>query len=79
MIQEYGDLYKLSIFMHLCCLNYVGNAAVDTGLNTIEFCSQISAIRQEHCTGGRVIHDTPDDMFDRFCSIAVSLPDDSLT
>jgi len=75
MIREYCDLCKLSIFMHLCRLNYVGNAMVDVGLNTLKGCSQITALRQVYSTNGCTTHDTPDKMFDKFSQLALSLPD----
>ena len=46
IIQEYGDLCKLEMFVHLCVLNYVGHANVDIGLNTLDVCSQISDVKQ---------------------------------
>ena len=66
MIREYCKLCKLSICMHLCRLNYVGNATVDAGLNTLEVCSQISALCQVYSTNGCASHDTPDEIFDIF-------------
>ena len=45
MIQKYNDLCKLSIFLHLCQLNYVGDTTIDVGLNTMEVCGQISTLR----------------------------------
>ena len=74
IIQEYGDLCKLNIFVHLCVLNYVGHANVDIGLNTLDVCSQISDVKQVYNQNGRMYHDTPDKLFDRFSSLAVSLP-----
>ena len=79
VIQEYSDLCKLSIYMYLCRLNYVGNATVDTSLNTLEVCTEISSLRQVHCNNGRVTHDTPDELFNKFSSLAVHLPNNSST
>ena len=58
--------------MHLCQLNYLGNTKVDTSLITIDVCSQISSIKQVYCKGGRMQHDTPDDIFNRFPILADS-------
>ena len=63
--------------MHLCRLNYVGHTKVDIGLNTLEICSQISEVKQVYCKGGRVQHNTPDELYDRYSVLAVSLPADS--
>ena len=79
MIQEYCKLYKLSNFMHLCQLNYVGNDTVDVGLNTLEVCNQISDLRQGQCANGCVTHDTPEKIFDKFSRLVDSLPDNSST
>ena len=72
-----GDQCKLEIIMHLCRLNYVGYTKVDVELNTLEVCSQISEVKQVYCKGGRVQHNTPDELYDRYSILAVSLPADS--
>ena len=76
-IRNYSDQCKLEIFLHLCQLNYVGLTNIDIGLNTLEVCSHISELKQVYCKGGRTHHDTPDELFDRFSVLAVSLPANS--
>ena len=70
---------QLLMFMHLCRLNYVDGTTVDVELNTLEVCSQISALHQVYIANGRVTHDTPDEMLDKFLQLAVILPDNSST
>ena len=77
IIREYGDQCKLAIFMHLCRLNYVRHIKLDVELNTLEVCSQISEVKQVYFKGGRVQHDTPDELYDRYSILTVSLPADS--
>ena len=74
IIREYGDLCKLDFSMYLCVLNYVGHINVNIGLNTLDVCSQISDVKQVYNQNGRMYHDTPDELFDRFSTLAVSLP-----
>ena len=74
IIREYGDLCKLEIFMQSCVLNYMGHTNVDVGLNTLDVCSQISDVKQVYNQNERMYHDTPDELFDRFSTLAVSLP-----
>ena len=74
IIRDYGELCKLEIFMHLCMLNYVGHTKVDVGLNTLDIYSQISDVKQVYNQNGRMYHNTPDELFDRFLTLAVSLP-----
>ena len=40
MVRNYGEQYKLEVFLHLFRLNYVGHTKVDVGLNTLYVCSQ---------------------------------------
>ena len=74
IIREYGDVCKLEMFIHLCVLNYVGHINVNIGLNTLDVCSQISDVKQVYNQNGRMYHDTPDELFDRFSTLVVSLP-----
>ena len=76
-LREYSDICKLEIFLHLCQLNYVGQANVDVSLNTLDICSEISKLKQVYCVNGIVHHNTPDELFDRISSLAVSLPVDA--
>ena len=77
IIQDYCEQCKLEVFLYLCRLNYVGHARVNINLNTLEVCSQISSVKQVYCTNGRVIHYTPDELFDKYSRLALSLPDDA--
>ena len=77
LVRDYGDQCKLETFMHLCCLNYVGHTKVDIGLNMLEVCSQVFEVKQVYCKCGRVQHDTPDELYDRYSILAVSLPADA--
>ena len=74
IIREYKDVCKLEICMHLYVLDYVGHTKVDVGLNTLNVCSQISDVKHVYNQNGRMYHDTPDEIFDRFSTLAVSLP-----
>ena len=50
---------------------------MDTLLSVQEVCCQISAIKQVYSLGGKVRTDTPDELFDKFTSLSVSLPGDT--
>ena len=49
------------------------------GLSTMEVYAQINVLRQVHYTYGQIVHATPDELFDQYCSLAVSLPENSST
>ena len=74
IVQKYGDLCKLEICMNVCILNYVGHTKVDVGLNTLDICRQISDVIQVYNQNRRMCHDTPDELFDQFSTLVVSLP-----
>ena len=65
--------------MHLCMLDYVGNDKIDPSLNVVEVCRQISGLKQVRMVDGRLLTDTPDELFDKFNEISVSLPDNAST
>ena len=67
------------MFIYLCRLNYVGHGMIDTSLNVQDVCHQISSIKQVRSNGGKVRADTPDELFDKFNILSVSLPDDATT
>ena len=80
ILLPYSDLCKLDIFMNLCMLNYVGTTTIDPSLNVQEVCRKISSLRQQYTVRGRgVTTDTPDELFDKFLVLCVSLPDDAST
>ena len=63
--------------MHLCMLDYVGNDKVDPSLNVVEVCRQISEVKQMRMIDGKLQTATPDELFDEFSEISVSLPDNA--
>ena len=76
-IHAYAELCKLDIFMHLCKLDYVGADNVDPGLNVVEVCRQISSLKQIWNENSSIHTDTPDELYDKFTRLAVSLPTDA--
>ena len=48
-----------------------------TSLNVAEVCRQTSKLRQVAFSGRRLVTSTPDELYERFSYIAVSLPDKS--
>ena len=76
-IQAYANLCKLDIFMNLCRQDYVGEDNVDPGLNVVEVCRQISSLRQVWNSGSTIHTDTPDELYDKFTRLTVSLPPDA--
>ena len=63
--------------MHLCMLDYVGNDIVDPSLNVVEVCRQISDVKQTRMVNGKFHTATPDELFNEFSEISVSLPDNT--
>ena len=63
--------------MHLCMLDYVGNDKVDPSLNVVEVCRQISNVNQTRMVNGKLHTATPDELFDEFSEISVSLLDNA--
>ena len=55
--------------------SYMGSNEIDSSLNVAEVCLQISEVKQVCLSNGQLITDTPAELFERFSSIAVSLPD----
>ena len=77
LLQDYSEKCKLDIFMNLCMWDYVGNNTVDTTLNVQEICRKINTVKQVWNIGRRVCTDTPDELYDKFTCLSVSLPDDA--
>ena len=65
--------------MYLCMLDYVGHDKIDPSLNVVEVYRKISELNQVQSVNGRLITDNPEELFDRFNEISVSLPDNAST
>ena len=78
-LRQFSDRCKLDIFLHLCMLDYVGSDSIDISLNVQEVCRKISSLCQRYTVRGKIVTDTPDELFDKFLVLSVSLPDDATT
>ena len=63
--------------MHLCILDYVGSDAIDPTLSVQEVCRKNSDLKQVYSVNGKVFTDTPDEIFDKYISLVVNLPDNA--
>ena len=77
ILQTYTEKCKFDIFMHLCRLDYVGSDKIDPTLSVQEVCRKISDLKQVYSVNGKVFTDTPDDIFDKYISLVVNLPDNA--
>ena len=77
LLREFSDKCRLDIFMHQCMIDYVGNDKVDPTLHVQDVCKQLSLTKQIYTCRGKNIELTPDEMFDRFCALSVSLPENA--
>ena len=77
LLHNFSEKCKLDIFIHLCMLDYVGNDIVDPSLNVVEVCRQISDVKKTRMVNGKLHTATPDELFDEFSEISVSLPDNA--
>ena len=77
ILQNYADKCKFDICMYLCMLDYVGEDKIDPTLNVQEVCRRISDLKQKMSDNERVYTDTPDELFDKYISHAVNLPNDA--
>ena len=60
-------------------LNYIGHDKVDPYLNVVEVCHKISEVKQVRLINGRLTTYTPDELFDQYSEIPISLPDNAST
>ena len=60
-------------------LDYVGHDKIDPSLNVVEVCRKISELKKIQSVNGGLITDTPEELFDQFNEISVSLPDNAST
>ena len=65
--------------MHLCMLDYVGHDKIDPALSVQGVCKKLSNLKQNYFAHGRNYAYTPDELFDQFCALSVSLPDNVKT
>ena len=79
ILREFGESCKLDIFLYLCRLNYVGHDKIDVTMNTQEVCTQISELQQSYVYNGNSNVDTPEELFNKFTSLTVNLPDNAVT
>ena len=79
VIRDISDKCRLDIFMHLCMMDYVGEATVDPSLNVQEVCRKISSLKLNYIHNNKQVTDTPDELFNKFSSLSVNLPNDAKT
>jgi len=73
---DFADQCRLDIYLYACCRFYVGNATVDKDTSILEVCREIASLNQEYRDGnGRLVVDTPEELFMKFLAYAGSLPD----
>ena len=58
-------------------LDYVDNGKVGPSLNVVEVCCQISEVKQMRMVDEKLYTATPDELFDEFSEISVSLLDNA--
>ena len=78
-LHTYSGKCQLDIFMYLCMLDFVGHDKINPSLNLFEVCRKISELKQVQSVNGRLITDIPEELFDRFNEISVSLPENAST
>ena len=52
---------------------------IDPTLNVVEVCCHINELRQVRLVNGKIEADTPDELFNKFKELSVSLPDKTNT
>jgi len=73
---DFVDQYRLDIYLRAYRRFYVGNATVDKYTSMLEVCREIVSLKQEYRDGnGRLVVDTPEELFMKFLAYAGSLPD----
>ena len=77
MLYKFSEKCKLEFFIHLCILNNVGHGKVEPYLNVVELCHQISEVKRVRMVEGKLQTATPDELFDQFSEILVSLPENA--
>jgi len=76
LLLEVSDQCRLDVYLHACRKFCVGNAKVDENTSTIEVCREISGLSQKwRDSHGRMIVDTPEELFSKFMALVESLPD----
>ena len=60
-------------------INYVGYDEVDPALHVQDVSKQLSLIKQTYTSQGRIVELTPDKLFNKFCALLVSLPENAKT
>ena len=77
-LYAYGEKCKLDVFLAMCRKYYVGHDSVDNSLSTQDVCRQISSLKQDYKDNhGRLLHDTPDNLFNKFLQLSSNLPESS--
>jgi len=73
---DFADQCRLDIYLNACRRCYVGNAMVDKDTSMLEVCREMSSLKQEYRNGnGRLVVDTPEELFMKFLAYIGSLPD----
>jgi len=73
---DFSDQCRLDISLNACHRFYVVNATVDKNTSMLEVCREIASLKQEYRDGnGRLVVDTPEELFMKFLAYAGSLPD----
>jgi len=72
---EFADQCRLDVYLHECHRFYVGNKTVDKDTCMLEVCREIASLKQEYRDGnGRLVIDTPEELFMKFLAYAGRLP-----
>ena len=78
LLQDYLDRCRLDAFLHSVKQDYVGDAAADQSLSNHEIGRKLQKLKQLwKDTHGRFHLDTPDELFNKFNSVATNLPSDA--
>ena len=66
---------KLDVCIHIFRKYYVGHDIVYNSLSTQDVCRRISYLKQEwRDRNGRTIQEIPDDLFNQFLQLSISIP-----
>lgn len=76
-LQDFIDRCKLDIFLAVCKVDYVGDEDARPESYVREVCDVIGKLRQEYTKDGKIIIDSPDDLYQKFMQLVANLPDDA--
>jgi len=76
LLLDFSDQCRLDVYMYACRKFYVGTAKVDKHTSIMEVYREISSLCQEYRDNhGKMITNTPEELFTKFLALSGSLPD----